>query len=66
MEKAIRERAGTPAEVADYIGVPLPTLYVWNSKGTGPRYYRAGRHCRYRWADVESWLNAHSRGGDAA
>jgi predicted DNA-binding transcriptional regulator AlpA len=45
--------------------VPLATVYDWNSKGTGPRYFKAGRHVRYRLADVERWerllLEQHDR-----
>ncbi|MGI8867656.1 MAG: helix-turn-helix transcriptional regulator [Mycobacteriales bacterium] len=63
MKKPVKEQAGTPEEVADYIGVPLATLYGWNSRGTGPRYFRVGRHCRYRWSDVEAWLESHAHGG---
>jgi predicted DNA-binding transcriptional regulator AlpA len=35
--------------------VPLGTIYVWNSKGVGPKYLRVGRHVRYRLADVVEW-----------
>ena len=46
-------------EVADYVGVPLATLYVWNSRGTGPRRVNVGKHVRFRRADVEAWIDRH-------
>ena len=49
-----------PEELAAWLDVPLQTIYLWNSKGTGPRYVRAGRHVRYRRRDVESWLEQNS------
>ena len=49
------ERHLTPEDVAERLGVPLATLYGWNSKNTGPRYLRVGRHVRYRLADVVEW-----------
>jgi excisionase family DNA binding protein len=47
---------GEPLEVADILKVPLTTLYQWRYKGIGPPSIRVGRHIRYRWADVEAWL----------
>ncbi|HEY1701184.1 MAG TPA: helix-turn-helix domain-containing protein [Trebonia sp.] len=46
-----------PAEVADYLGIPDHTLAQWRYRGIGPRYSRVGRHIRYRWSDVERWLD---------
>jgi excisionase family DNA binding protein len=46
----------TPTEVADYLRVPLRTLYRWRYAGEGPPGYRVGRHLRFRWTDVEEWL----------
>lgn len=46
----------TPNEVANFLGVPLTTVYAWNHKGTGPRRVRIGRHVRYAKADVDLWL----------
>jgi predicted DNA-binding transcriptional regulator AlpA len=46
-----------PPEVAAHLGVPEKTLAEWRYKGTGPRYFRVGKHVRYRWLDVEKWLD---------
>lgn len=53
-------------EVADYVGVPVATVYRWNTNGTGPRRYRVGKHVRYRLSDVDTWLEGKVDGGDAA
>jgi len=45
-----------PEEVAGYLGVPVPTLYAWRSRGDGPAALKVGRHLRYRRRDVERWL----------
>lgn len=52
-------------DLAEYLGVPVSTVYVWNSKGTGPKRFRLGRHVRYRQVDVDAWIDtqeAHSYG----
>jgi predicted DNA-binding transcriptional regulator AlpA len=57
---------GSAEEVAEHLGIPLRTLAEWRQHDTGPRYMRVGRYVRYRWADVEQWLDGRARGGDAA
>lgn len=47
----------TSQQLAEYLGVPVRTLDQWAYKGTGPTYRRVGKHRRYRWADVEKWLD---------
>jgi excisionase family DNA binding protein len=51
------ERLLGPEEVADYLGLPVKTLYQWRYKGVGPPGLRIGRHVRYRPEDVEAWLD---------
>jgi predicted DNA-binding transcriptional regulator AlpA len=53
----------SPQQLADYFGVPLKSVYVWNSTGTGPRRFRVGKHVRYRPADVEAWLDQQTEDG---
>jgi len=48
----------SPQWLADYLGVPLATLYQWSSRRTGPRTIRVGRHLRYRQSDIDRWLEA--------
>lgn len=54
------EQLMPPQEVADYFGVPLATLYRWNSRGDGPRRIKVGRHVRYRREDVAAWVEQHT------
>jgi excisionase family DNA binding protein len=44
-------------ELADYLGVPIATIYRWRYMRDGPVGYRVGRHVRYRLSDVERWLD---------
>ncbi len=53
----------SPQQLADYLGVPIKTVYVWNTTGTGPRRVRVGKHVRYRPADVAAWLDRQAEGG---
>ncbi len=46
----------SPDELADYLGVPVSTVYGWRTKGIGPVGIRVGRHVRYPRHAVESWL----------
>ena len=54
-----------PQEVADYLGVPIRTVYAWRHRGTGPRGFRVGRHVRYRREDVDAWLEEQADKGAA-
>ncbi|MGH3402012.1 MAG: helix-turn-helix transcriptional regulator [Streptosporangiaceae bacterium] len=49
-------------DLAEYLGVPVETVYGWNKTRTGPRYLKVGRHVRYRWSDVDSWLGSQETG----
>jgi predicted DNA-binding transcriptional regulator AlpA len=59
-----RRRLGTAEEVSEYLQVPVKDLYQWRHKGTGPRASKVGKYLRYRWADVEAWLDEQAK--DAA
>ncbi|WP_330338458.1 helix-turn-helix transcriptional regulator [Streptomyces sp. NBC_00557] len=60
---ARRGPLATPAEVAAYLGVPVKTLYQWKYRGIGPKVHKVGRHLRYRWSEVDAWVNAQSAYG---
>ncbi len=47
--------------LAEYLGVPLQTVYQWSHRGGGPPAIRVGRHLRYRPEQVEQWLDSHAR-----
>lgn len=52
-----REPLATVTEVAEYLGITPNALYVMRQRGTGPKSSKVGRTVRYRWADVEKWLD---------
>lgn len=46
----------TPGEVADFLGMPLSTLYHWRSHGRpAPPAIKIGRHLRYDPQVVKEW-----------
>ncbi|MBP2339049.1 excisionase family DNA binding protein [Saccharothrix coeruleofusca] len=45
-------------ELADYLGVPVATIYKWRTQKYGPPGRRVGKYVRYRPADVEAWITA--------
>ena len=43
-------------QAAEFLGVPVQTLYAWRKKRTGPPAARVGRHLRYDPAAVRAWF----------
>lgn len=60
MSAVERRPLGSTEQVAAYLQVSPRTLDDWAYRGTGPRFSRVGKHRRYRWPDVEQWLEAQS------
>ena len=56
---AERDELWTVDDVAAYCKVPKTSVYKWNAMGTGPTYYRLGRHARYRRSEVIKWVDEH-------
>jgi excisionase family DNA binding protein len=50
-------RLVTVEELADYLGVPVATIYAWRYRREGPLGFRVGKHLRFRWRDVEEWID---------
>lgn len=46
----------TTKDVAEYLNVPVGTLYKWRRDGVAPASFRVGRGARYRREDVDAWL----------
>jgi excisionase family DNA binding protein len=44
-------------DLADYLDVPVATIYAWRCRRQGPPGFRVGRHLRFRWSDVEQWIS---------
>ena len=50
------DRLLTAEDLASFLDVPIKTLYSWRYRGEGPVGFRVGKHIRYRWADIETWI----------
>jgi hypothetical protein len=57
-----------PAATPDYVDdrtlavrTPISRVQwqVMRREGKGPAFYRIGRRCVYRWAEVMAWLEGH-------
>jgi excisionase family DNA binding protein len=49
-------------ELAEYLGVPVQTIYDWRLTGKAPRALKIGKHLRFALADVRDWLDAQREG----
>lgn len=56
----------TIQEVAEFVRLPVQTLYSYRTRGGGPKASRLGRHLRYRREDVERWIDAQASDRDQA
>jgi hypothetical protein len=52
------------AQLADREQVPVATVRQWRRSRTGPRWYYAGRHPRYRGSDVLAWEAAQAEANE--
>ena len=50
------DRLFTAQDLADYLEVPVTTLYHWRQHREGPPAFRVGKHLRYRVSDVGEWI----------
>ena len=60
------ERLMSLEEVAEYLGVPVRTLYSWRATRKGPRGFRVGKYVRYKASDIEAWLERQADPAPAA
>lgn len=44
-------------ELAEFLGVPVQTVYQWRTKGYGPIGRRIGKYVKFRPEDVYNWVN---------
>ncbi len=57
----IRQLA-TAAEFSDLIGITTQHAAQMRHAGTGPAFIKiTGRQVRYRWEDIEAWLESRTR-----
>jgi excisionase family DNA binding protein len=50
------DRLLTVEHLADYLGVPVATIYAWRHRREGPPGFRVGKYVRYRMSDVQEWI----------
>lgn len=60
-----RQPLATKPEAAAYLKVPERTLDQWRYLGKGPRWSKVGRYVRYRWEDLDAYVNENAKGGTA-
>jgi excisionase family DNA binding protein len=53
-------------ELAEYLALPVRTLYDWRQCGRGPRALHVGRQLRYFVSDVQNWLQEQREAADGA
>jgi len=47
----------TTSQAADYLQLATSTLEHWRLAGRGPAFVRIGKQVRYRFQDIEAFLN---------
>lgn len=45
-------------DLAEYLGVPVATIYDWRVDGKGPCGIRVGRHVKFTRDDVLAWIES--------
>lgn len=44
-------------DLAEYLGIPVTTIYDWRVDGKGPCAVRVGRHLKFAVSDVKAWIS---------
>ena len=56
-DEALRERSPfSTSQLAEWLKVPVATIYAWRRMGYGPPGNRIGRRISYRANDVQRWM----------
>jgi excisionase family DNA binding protein len=51
------EQMQSISDLSAWLGIPTKTIYKWTSdRHSGIPFYRLGKHLRFRFSEVESWL----------
>jgi excisionase family DNA binding protein len=46
----------SPTELAEWLGIPVSTIYNWRYASNGPPGFKIGKHVRYRRSEVDKWF----------
>jgi excisionase family DNA binding protein len=49
-------------ELAEWLGIPIQTIYDWRLSGRAPRAHKIGKHLRFALSDVQVWLEERHEG----
>jgi len=52
------ERLWSVQDVAEFLSVPVKTVYEWRRNGYGPTGRRVGKYVRYDPAAVRQWFDS--------
>lgn len=58
MAVRIKQRLWTVDDVAEFLGVPVRTLYDWRGRNYGPVAKKVGRYLRYDPEEVQRWFDS--------
>ncbi|GMO57954.1 helix-turn-helix domain-containing protein [Bradyrhizobium ottawaense] len=58
----IRETTLSRSHAAAYLGVSISTLARWASNNEGPPYYIVGAEARYRYSDLDQFIETKRHG----
>ena len=58
VEMAAMEKLWSAQELAEFLGLPIQTIYQWRKRNYGPPGRRMGKHIRYRRSEVERWIDS--------
>lgn len=50
------DRLWSTAELAEFLGLPVMTLWEWRQTRKGPKAFKVGKHLRYDPDEVRRWL----------
>ncbi|MFF0469346.1 helix-turn-helix transcriptional regulator [Micromonospora zamorensis] len=53
-----RRPLATTEEVANYLQVSVPALHQLRHVGRAPKAAKVGRGLRWKWSDVDEWLES--------
>lgn len=60
------ERLWSIEDLAEFLAVPVNTVYRWRKYGGGPRSYKVGKHVRFQPAEVAAWLEEQAQEPEAS
>jgi len=60
LSERVPDDIAMPEAVARAMGISDNALRQLRYRGGGPRFIRLGSRVRYRWSDVERWLDEHA------